>query len=175
MQGPPVLPNNGKQLFSYLAFELKQFLLDCFHIWNVNLDGWEDRCHVSMIIKWPQTPPNIKINKMVSQCGPYIWKPVVNFSYCWTYISSVMRCSCPKHWCEIYCKIFLVPGSIFIIKTTKMFKPTWGRKGVGLKDILYRTCLWVPLDRCLGVPHPLYWFRATGGNICSCGRPINLV
>ena len=33
---------------------------------------------------------------------------------------------------------------------------------------IYIKCLWVLLTN-------VYWFRATGGYICGCGRPINLV
>ena len=33
---------------------------------------------------------------------------------------------------------------------------------------IYKKCLWVLLTH-------VYWFRATGGYICGCGRPSNLV
>ena len=39
----------------------------------------------------------------------------------------------------------------------------------GLEAYMYiKTCLWVLLTH-------VYWFRATGGYICGCGRPSNLV
>ena len=34
--------------------------------------------------------------------------------------------------------------------------------------IIYTKCLWVLLTH-------VYWFRVTGGYICSCGQPSNLV
>ena len=41
----------------------------------------------------------------------------------------------------------------------KMFVGPWS---------IYIKCLWVLLTN-------VYWFRATGGYICGCGRPSNLV
>ena len=38
----------------------------------------------------------------------------------------------------------------------------------GLEAYIYIKCLWVLLTN-------VYWFRATGGYICGCGRPSNLV
>ena len=40
--------------------------------------------------------------------------------------------------------------------------------GPSLKHIYIYKCLWVLLTN-------IYWFRATGGYICGCGRPSNLV
>ena len=49
-------------------------------------------------------------------------------------------------WCDF--KKFVGPWSIYIY--------------------IYIKCLWVLLTN-------VYWFRATGGYICGCGRPSNLV
>ena len=48
----------------------------------------------------------------------------------------------------------------FGVKSISKF--SWGLGSI------YKKCLWVLLTH-------VYWFRATGGYICGCGRPSNLV
>ena len=96
------------------------------------------------------------------------------------YVSSVMRSSwhistsgfnmhfprTPKKWRKKRGKIRLLPyfdmllrGKLWCEIYLKMFVGPWS---------IYIKCLLVLLTNG-------YWFRATGGYICGCGRPSNLV
>ena len=56
----------------------------------------------------------------------------------------------------------MTPKNQFSFGVKSISKFSWGL------EAYIKNCLWVLLTH-------VYWFRATGGYICGCGRPSNLV
>ena len=98
------------------------------------------------IIYGPPRPPRIAQNANFFTLGPIYEKLVIIFFPCYKFVCSVMRSYCPEMAGQCDFNMFVGPWSIYI----------------------YIKCLWVLLTN-------VYWFRATGGYICGCGRPSNLV
>ena len=94
---------------------------------------------------------------------------------CCTYVSSVMMSSwnfstsgfnirfpkTPQNLKKISSDYFHILHIVEFWCDFKMFVGPWS-------IYIYIKCLWVLLTN-------VYWFRATGGYICGCGRPSNLV
>ena len=102
---------------------------------------------------------------------------------CCTYVSSVMRSSWhfstsgfnirfPRTPQKIKKEVNNTFSSDYFHDFTCCWEDSFGVKSIskfswGLEAYI-KKCLWVLLTH-------VYWFRATGGYICGCGRPSNLV
>ena len=134
----------------------------------------------SLIIETPPPPP---------PPGPHIAKDVNMFSHicktyyplffpCCAYVSSLMWSS--WHFSTSGFNIYASPGNENENKNLKKFSSdyfhilhivellVWFSDVCGALKHIYIKCLGVLLTN-------VYWFRATGGYICSCGRPSNPV
>ena len=124
------------------------------------------------LLKPPPPPQAPKHSKMFSTYE----KLIIYCFLCCTYVSSVMRSSWhfstsgfnirfPKkklitNFHQITSIFYMLLEDSFGVKSISKF--AWGL------EAYIKKCLWVLLTH-------VYWFRATGGYICGCGRPSNLV
>ena len=83
----------------------------------------------------------------------------------------------PQKWKQNYTKFsYFYFNSKFLIRLLPSFTFCW-EDSCGVKSIL--KCLWgleaLYIKYLWVLLIPVYWFRVTGGYICGCGRPRNLV